>query len=253
MTPTEPPPSPTPKRFEQLVTESFLLYRQSFALLVGTMAIGALVSSLVQATWSPESVPALVAWATITLVPVIIAQAAVTAMAWRAEHQRPVHLLDGYLIALGIAPIYVPGILLLLLILGVTIPAITSVLGLPIGALGLFLLTRWSLFSPLVIVEQRRAVDAFRTSSDLVKGQGWRTLGMFLAVWGVVFFISVLVGYVTREAPLGSQIVLSVVIQATTIPLANVFTLLVYEDYRRLQPALPPNSPEPSTPPDSTA
>ena len=253
-TPAEPPSSTAPKQFEQLLKESLLLYRRAFPLLASIVAIGTLISTLLQIAWGAEGLAGRVAWFMITMVPVIVAQAAATAMAWRVEHEKPVHLLHGYLIALGVAPVYVPGVLLLLIVLGATISSfLVFPLGLPIGALGFLLLTRWSLFGPLVVVEQRRIVDAFRTSATLVKGYGWRTLGMFAFVWGAIFFVILAGGYATNSAHTGVQLVSSVALWAIALPLANVFTLLVYEDYRKLRPVVPLDSPELPTPPDSAA
>ena len=61
---------------------------------------------------------------------------------------------------------------------------------------GLFLLTRWVLVTPVVVLEQRRATDALRRSWDLVKGSGWTVFGVIvvtvlLALLGQLLFISV--------------------------------------------------------------
>ena len=247
MTSTEPAPGPLPKRFDQLLSESLRLYRQAFPLLVTITAIGSLISSVLQTAWIPESLAAVIAWFLATTVPILITQAAVTATAWRVGRQMPAHPLHGSLIALSVAPIYVAGSLLLILLLIATLWAAFSLVGLPIAALGLFLLTRWGLFGPLVIVEQRRVVESLRTSWNLVSGRTWRTMGMLFVIFTVILVVLVLVGNVSSQAPNVVQVGVNILAQATMIPMATIFMLLLYEDYRRLESAPAIESPEPPT------
>ncbi len=61
---------------------------------------------------------------------------------------------------------------------------------------GLFLLTRWVLVTPVVVLERLGATDALRRSWHLVKGHGWTVFGVIvvtvlLALVAQVLFISV--------------------------------------------------------------
>lgn len=47
---------------------------------------------------------------------------------------------------------------------------------------GLYLLVRWSLLAPVIVLERRQARDAFGRSADLVRGHGWRMLWVVLVV-----------------------------------------------------------------------
>jgi len=49
-----------------------------------------------------------------------------------------------------------------------------------------FLLIRWTLVGPVMIVERRFALSALRRSSDLVKGVWWRTFGILLVAAVIV-------------------------------------------------------------------
>lgn len=45
---------------------------------------------------------------------------------------------------------------------------------------GLVLLTRWALLAPVIVLEGRSAGDAFRRSTELVRGNGWTVFGVIL-------------------------------------------------------------------------
>jgi len=45
---------------------------------------------------------------------------------------------------------------------------------------GLFLLTRWIVVTPVVVLEEKRATDALRRSWELVRGHGLRAFGVIL-------------------------------------------------------------------------
>ena len=57
--------------------------------------------------------------------------------------------------------------------------------------LGLYLLTRWSLFALVMILERRFGLSALRRSRDLVEGAWWRTFGI---IWIVPFIVLGLTG-----------------------------------------------------------
>lgn len=67
-------------------------------------------------------------------------------------------------------------------------------LGIGIGfilliAPGLFLLTRWSLIVPAIVLERLRAGDSFGRSNELVKGASWPVLGV-IVVSGIIAWIA---------------------------------------------------------------
>jgi MFS family permease len=45
---------------------------------------------------------------------------------------------------------------------------------------GLFLLTRWALIAPVIVLEKRRAGEAFSRSWDLVKGHSWSVFAVII-------------------------------------------------------------------------
>lgn len=62
---------------------------------------------------------------------------------------------------------------------------ILAALGVGIGFIllivpGVFLLTRWSLIVPAIVLEEKGAGDSFGRSNDLVKGASWPVLGVIV-------------------------------------------------------------------------
>jgi hypothetical protein len=72
--------------------------------------------------------------------------------------------------------------------LAALIPAgLLAALGILLGLIllivpGLFLLVRWVLIAPVIVLEGRRAGESFDRSADLVRGHRWRVLWLVLAV-----------------------------------------------------------------------
>ena len=247
------PPGRARKRFDQFLGEGFQLYRKGFLPFVAIVAIGSLVSFALESIWNPPTgaestgllqLALLVAWSLATIIPVIIAQAAVTGSAWRLSHGEPPHILTDYLLALRLARYYLPASLFLVVILTSSPLALLGglaaagnpalLLGFPLGGLGLFLLTRWSLFVPVVIVEQRRALDGLRTSWSLVQGRTWRTLSMLFAIGAFILFVILTVESLGARVNTVAQVALRIAAPATTLPLASIFLLLLFAEYRSL-------------------
>ena len=51
---------------------------------------------------------------------------------------------------------------------------------------GLYLLTIWSMLIPVIVLERRRAGEAFTRSQEIVRGNGWRMLGLVLVTFLLV-------------------------------------------------------------------
>ena len=51
---------------------------------------------------------------------------------------------------------------------------------------GLYLLTIWSMLIPVIVLERRRAGEAFSRSQDIVRGNGWSVLGLVLVTFLLV-------------------------------------------------------------------
>jgi hypothetical protein len=67
---------------------------------------------------------------------------------------------------------------------------------------GLFLMTRWALIVPVIVLERRPAEEAFERSWRLVKGSSWRVFGLILLTLLALAAVSVLVNRVFTTLPL---------------------------------------------------
>jgi Membrane domain of glycerophosphoryl diester phosphodiesterase len=97
------------------------------------------------------------------------------------------------------------------IIVGGVLAGIGVVLGLILLIVpGLYLLTRWILIIPVIVLEGRRAGESFGRSWELVKGFGWNVFGV------IVLTILILIGF---------RIALDILL----FPLSNAFQSLLTE------------------------
>jgi Membrane domain of glycerophosphoryl diester phosphodiesterase len=97
----------------------------------------------------------------------------------------------------------------------IIVAGILAVLGVILGLIllivpGLYLLTRWILIIPVIVLEGRSAGESFGRSRDLVKGFGWNVFGV------IVLTILILIGF---------RIALDLVL----FPLSNAFQSFLTE------------------------
>ena len=97
----------------------------------------------------------------------------------------------------------------------IIVAGVLAAIGIIIGLIlliipGLFLLTRWILIIPVIVLEGRSAGESFGRSRDLVRGHGWNVFGV------IVLTILVLLAF---------RIVLEIVL----FPLSNEFQSLLTE------------------------
>jgi hypothetical protein len=233
-----------PKPFDQLLEATFQVYGRSFGPMVAAAALGIIPSNLISFLWQPEGFLPSVAQLLVPLVPLFIAQAALTVMAWQATQRKAVDISTAYAVALSVAPRYV----LLQLVVSVVVgAAIFTVIGIPIA---LLLLARWAITGPSLIVEQLSVGQALQRSWRLVEGRALRTLGavvVFLLGFFLVSLIAIGIAAIFGGSA-GATIVVVSIMQSMLAPLAAIFFLLLYEDYRRITET--PAPPEQSEPPD---
>jgi hypothetical protein len=100
---------------------------------------------------------------------------------------------------------------------------------------GLILLTWWALIAPVIVIEDRSALESFGRSRELVKGNGW-------AVFAVVIIsalLSVIAATLVRAAfsflpPFGEIVIGSTLAQAIVSPFAAIAVTVAYLRLREL-------------------
>jgi peptidoglycan/LPS O-acetylase OafA/YrhL len=214
-----------------LLYASFAGYSKSFWRLAAIAGVGWLISNVLSAAVRPESTP----WAFLVLlialsVPVTF-ESAVMWTALRVRSGQPVTAAS----VLAALATYGPRYLGATLALGLVILLLLfTFVGWP---LALFLWVRLALFGPAIVVEDMDIIEAYRRSWNLVRTRWWRTLGLYSLV---TFVIMIPVGMATLVLMTTDNLLAVVAVwtiaSAVSMPLATIFTLFLFEDYRRVTP-----------------
>lgn len=234
-------------------------YRSAFGPLFAAAAIGALLANLLTniVVADPEEsgtwvVPSLLSLAAI--IPVAVSEAAVLVMVLDKRAGNGPTVSTAYAVGLRMAPRFVGAALLLGLLLAAAL-VLTLLVPFLIFAtfpFALFVIARWSLYGPAIVLGDTSAVGALRLSGQLVSGRTLRTLGILALLFGASLFAFAVAAALSDGV--GGRVGPSIVIGALSIalvqPFAFIVTLLLYEDYQRVPPptrqALP--GPDPSGP-----
>lgn len=111
--------------------------------------------------------------------------------------------------------------------------AFLSGLGIGIGFLllivpGLFLLTIWSVVSPVVVLERPGVLAAFSRSRELVRGQGWTVFGIIVLVFLLIAAVAIAAAVVGSRTGNGGEAVASWLLSALTQPVAALTASVLY-------------------------
>lgn len=126
-------------------------------------------------------------------------------------------------------------------------------LGVGIGFLllivpGLFLLTFWSVGAPAIVVEGIGPLEAFGRSWRMVRGNAWSVFGVLLIIFLIVLVISFILSAIATPIGDGALIVASIVSAALTAPIFSIAVTVLYFELgggREAAPAAAPATPPP--------
>lgn len=104
---------------------------------------------------------------------------------------------------------------------------------------GLFLVTIWAVFAPVIVLERPPGLGALGRSRELVRGNGWQVFGVIFVLFFLVAVVSGVVEYAAESAGTGAGIVVRVVIGVLTAPLSALAASVLYFDLRRLSGETP--------------
>jgi hypothetical protein len=97
---------------------------------------------------------------------------------------------------------------------------------------GFILLTIWSVFAPVIVLERPAGIRALGRSRELVRGSGWR-------VFAVIFVLVILVGIVAeataladRSAGIGVILLAQVLVDTIFFPISALAAAVLYFDLR---------------------
>jgi hypothetical protein len=135
-------------------------------------------------------------------------------------------------------------------LISIIVAGILAVIGVLLGLLllivpGLVLLTWWVLIIPVIVIEERRAGEAFSRSRELVRGYGWGVFGVIVLTILIVIGFNIALGIILLPVAEWLQSLLSNIISGTLVTpfIAVAWTLL----YFRLRAAK--ETPAPVPPP----
>jgi hypothetical protein len=248
------PPGGTPQRERDLsaggvVSETFAVYGENFAALIGgalvVFVIVGLVAGLLDSTGSVilnllATVVRLVGYAVFVGFVVHLVQ---DVRDGRRDHSM------GDLFAAA-TPVIVSLIVFGILFgLGVGIGLFLLIIP------GLFLLTMWSAGAPAIVVEGIGSIDAFGRSWNLVKGHGWSVFGALVLILLIVFVIQIVLVLIGAAIGLGGVIVASIIASALTAPIYSIAVSVIYFELAGgpVAAPAPPSPPPPAAPPGPVA
>lgn len=141
----------------------------------------------------------------------------------------------------------------------VAVASILAGLGIALGlflliAPGLFLTTIWAVIIPIVVIENKGAMDSFSRSRDLVSGYGWNVFGLIVLMFLLMIGVSIVLGLILSPLPTWlEELISNTVSGALTAPFwALAVTLLYFRLREAKEPAAPQPPLDPAPPPAPT-
>jgi len=97
---------------------------------------------------------------------------------------------------------------------------------------GLFLLTIWSVFVPVIVLEHVPGTGSLRRSRELVRGNGWQVFGVLLVMFVLIFVVTGILDGAANSASTGVGIVVRVALGVLTAPLSALASAVLYFELR---------------------
>jgi hypothetical protein len=102
---------------------------------------------------------------------------------------------------------------------------------------GLFLLTIWSVLVPVIVLERIGVFDSFGRSRELVRGNGWQVFGvlvvLFLIILVIRLVLSVIIGALL-DSFVGFALA-DMIVNLLTVPLSALAASNIYFELKRLR------------------
>lgn len=128
----------------------------------------------------------------------------------------------------AVTPIWLPLIVLsVLLAIGVTI-------GFVLIVPGIYLMTIWAVAAPALVIERSGIFAAFGRSRELVRGHGWKVLGVILLVVLLALLAGILVGILATGLGNGGIAVVQWAADVIISPFTALVSAVLYFRLRRL-------------------
>jgi hypothetical protein len=107
---------------------------------------------------------------------------------------------------------------------------------------GLILLTWWAVVAPVVVIE-RRGLDAFGRSRELVRGNGWQVFGVIVVVFIIQFLANNILGAIFGGADsFVGALLASLISNGLIAPLSAIAAAIIYLELRRVKGEAAPHA-----------
>jgi hypothetical protein len=227
--PPQPPPAqpqPSAKRVDvgRTISETFRIYGEHAAVLLGTAAIVFIVAGLLQGLLAASGdvflglLGTIIILAGVTLYTGFVVKLVEDVRDGRrdftvGELVSSAASVLGSLVANSILRAIAVGIGFLLLI----VP-------------GLILLTIWAVTAPSIVIERRGPIEAFGRSRELVKGEGWSVFGVIVVAFVITFLIGLVAGIIGAALGDAGQVVFSIIGNIIGAPISALVSAVLFFD-----------------------
>ncbi|HEX7609841.1 MAG TPA: hypothetical protein VF380_04130 [Solirubrobacteraceae bacterium] len=93
---------------------------------------------------------------------------------------------------------------------------------------GLILLTMWSVFVPVIVLERPAGLGSLGRSRELVRGNGWQVFGVLFVLFVLVGVVSGIIDGAAASAGTGAGIAVRVIVGVLTAPLTALAAAVLY-------------------------
>ena len=132
------------------------------------------------------------------------------------------------------------------LILVALVAGVAIVLGLFLLIVpGLILITSWSVFVPVIVLERAPGLSSLGRSRQLVRGNGWQVFGVLLVLFVLVGLVSLVLDGAAASAGTAVGIVVRVVVGVLTAPLSALAGAVLYFELLAISEASTAGEPPP--------
>ena len=105
---------------------------------------------------------------------------------------------------------------------------------------GLFLLTIWSVVSPVVVLERPGVLPAFGRSQNLVRDNGWQVLGVVAVFFLILLVVNAVLSAIGNAIGPAGSVVADVIASVIAAPLLALAAASIYFNLRRVKGELGP-------------
>jgi uncharacterized membrane protein YeaQ/YmgE (transglycosylase-associated protein family) len=97
---------------------------------------------------------------------------------------------------------------------------------------GLILITLWSVFVPVIVLERAPGLSSLARSRELVRGSAWQVFGVLFVLFVLVGLLSGVIDGAAASASTGAGIVVRVILGVLTAPLSALAAAVLYFQLR---------------------